>query len=159
MTSSAKIEANRRNAQKSTGPSTLAGKTIGSMNALKHDLCSRRMHLIPGETEAQFAEFASGFLQDLHPLGTHECFVSERIIMTAWRLRRVPELEAGLLAWEIREELAREEPIHPLAMRSDAYVQLSRLNRHEALLKRTYQESLKELQCLQAERGDDEEDC
>ena len=37
-TSSAKAEANRRNAQKSTGPKTAAGKNRVRLNALKHAL-------------------------------------------------------------------------------------------------------------------------
>ena len=48
MPSEKKIAANRRNAQKSTGPKTLSGKTIASMNALKHGLCARKP-IVTGE--------------------------------------------------------------------------------------------------------------
>jgi hypothetical protein len=41
MTSAAKIEANRRNAQRSTGPRSAAGKARARGNAFKHGLCGR----------------------------------------------------------------------------------------------------------------------
>jgi len=48
MTSPKKVEANRRNAQKSTGPKTQEGKDIARLNTTKHGLLSREA-LIPGE--------------------------------------------------------------------------------------------------------------
>ncbi|MFO0887832.1 MAG: hypothetical protein U0790_01670 [Isosphaeraceae bacterium] len=42
MTSPARIEANRRNAQRSTGPRTEAGKDKVRLNALKHGLDAAR---------------------------------------------------------------------------------------------------------------------
>ena len=42
MVSERKLAANRRNALKSTGPRTEAGKRVSSLNGLKHGLRSRR---------------------------------------------------------------------------------------------------------------------
>ncbi|QEH38486.1 hypothetical protein OJF2_70890 [Aquisphaera giovannonii] len=41
MATAAQIAANRRNAQKSTGPRTKAGKARSRLNGLKHGLCVR----------------------------------------------------------------------------------------------------------------------
>ncbi len=41
MASHRQIEANRRNAKRSTGPKTAAGKTTSSRNALRHGLAGR----------------------------------------------------------------------------------------------------------------------
>lgn len=48
MTSDNKAEANRRNALKSTGPSTPEGKAAVHLNALRHGLRSEQI-LLPGE--------------------------------------------------------------------------------------------------------------
>src|SRR5262245_37821883 len=50
MTSEAKIAANRRNAQRSTGPRSAAGKARSSRNAIRHGLA------IPISRDATFAE-------------------------------------------------------------------------------------------------------
>jgi hypothetical protein len=41
MTSSKQIEANRRNALKSTGPRTEAGKQVSRCNAMRHGLAAQ----------------------------------------------------------------------------------------------------------------------
>ena len=56
MTTPAKVEANRRNARKSTGPRTLVGKARSSKNAVRHGLLSRDV-LLPDEDPEQFDTF------------------------------------------------------------------------------------------------------
>ena len=55
MTTARQIVANRRNARKSTGPRTPAGKAIVRKNALKHGLLSREV-ILPDEDEATLLE-------------------------------------------------------------------------------------------------------
>jgi len=143
MTSNRKVAANRRNAQKSTGPKTPSGKAIASMNALKHGLCSRKP-LIPGENEAEFCQFAADWVDELRPEGPHQSLCAEQAILSAWQLRRVPQMEAGLLT-----RFMRDDGAHPFAMGTEAYQQLSRLDRHHAALQRTFDRSLQELRELQ----------
>ncbi len=54
MTSQKQIEANRRNAQKSSGPKTAQGRSISRMNALKHGLLAEQV-IVPGEDFEEFA--------------------------------------------------------------------------------------------------------
>jgi hypothetical protein len=49
MASPRQIEANRRNAQKSTGPRTQAGKARSRLNAVKHGLARKLPHEGPSE--------------------------------------------------------------------------------------------------------------
>ena len=60
MTTSKQIEANRRNAQHSTGPITLQGKDKSSQNAIKHGLFSN-VPLITGEQEEELNIFRMNF--------------------------------------------------------------------------------------------------
>jgi len=136
MPSQLQNEANRRNSLKSTGPKTLEGKAIASRNAVTHGLFAR-MPVIPGENEAEFRTYTEHWLGDLKPVGATEEFLAERIIGIAWRLRRVGQIEANIF--------------HP--SESQETHQLSRLNRYENALERSFYRNVKELRALQAERA------
>ena len=99
MISEAKIEANRINAEKSTGPVTPEGKSKSSMNALKHGLRARKAVLLPNESEEDFAAMRKAMLYELDPRGMVECIVAEMVIDSAWRLRRIPIFETQVLAY------------------------------------------------------------
>jgi hypothetical protein len=91
------IDANRRNAEQSTGPRTEAGKKISSLNALRHGLTSRIV-VLPSEDLAAYKTFSDEFLADLVPGTFPERQCAQTIIDTQWRLNRVRSLEEGMLA-------------------------------------------------------------
>jgi hypothetical protein len=67
MTSVRKIEANRRNSQRSCGPRTAAGKSIASRNALRHGLAAiTHCQQLPGPEVEQFARVLCG--EDADPV-------------------------------------------------------------------------------------------
>jgi len=144
MSSDRKIEANRRNAQKSTGPRTLTGKAIACMNALKHGLCARKP-VVPGEDEAEYARFAAELVDHFRPDNPVRAIQVEQFIVAAWQLRRVPQIRAGLIAEQMRIEAASSEPTHPFTMRHEGYVELSRIDRHQQTLERTMNKALKDV--------------
>lgn len=98
MTTQARIAANRRNATRSTGPRTLAGKARASTNAVTHGLTARLDVMLPGEDPAACQEFGAGMLAELVPVGTVERFYAQRAAWLAWRLSRVPGIESAVLA-------------------------------------------------------------
>jgi len=87
MTTPAKIIANRRNAQKSTGPRTHQGKTVASQNSLKHGLSSRQA-VIGLESREEFDLYREQFLEELSPQTPVESMLAERIVSLSWRLKR-----------------------------------------------------------------------
>ncbi len=98
QTSLTKIESNRRNAQKSTGPNTENGKAVAKMNALKHGLLAREVVVTEGhrkESRKAFGALLDALRQDLAPAGPLEEMLVERIAVCYWRLRRVIIAEGG----------------------------------------------------------------
>jgi hypothetical protein len=94
MATQAQIDANRRNAQNSTGPRTPEGKETVAANALKHGLCAERA-VVLDESAADFADFSAGMHRALAPADEYETALAERIVQCEWRLRRVVRMEAA----------------------------------------------------------------
>ncbi len=111
MTTERQVEANRRNAQRSTGPKTEKGKAVAKFNALRHGLTAKEV-VIPGEDEEAFMDLRDRLVRELDPEGVLESQLVDRIAVGLWRLRRVWSVEAGIFALEryrIEYERAAEE--------------------------------------------------
>jgi hypothetical protein len=102
MASVAQIEANRSNAQKSTGPRTAEGKAAASRNAVTHGLLAEQV-VIHGEDPAEFDLYRQGMLAELDPEGVVEMMLAERAVSLAWRLRRAERLQSAVFATVYRE--------------------------------------------------------
>jgi hypothetical protein len=82
-----KLEANRRNAQKSTGPLSEEGKKIISMNALRHGLLAREVVIKLGdyhEDETEFLELLDSVWNRRQPVGAEEEFEVQTIAACYW---------------------------------------------------------------------------
>jgi hypothetical protein len=102
MASVAQIQANRSNAQKSTGPQTAQGKAVASQNAITHGLLAEQV-VIHGEDPAQFDLYREGMLEELAPMGGIETMLAERAVSLVWRLRRAERLQSAVFATVYRE--------------------------------------------------------
>jgi hypothetical protein len=87
MTTEAQIEANRANAQKSTGPRTPEGKAVVAQNAVKHGLLARTA-VLHGEDWEHYTCFSEELMDELYPDGVMEQELADRIVDLSWRLRR-----------------------------------------------------------------------
>src|SRR3954447_24965157 len=88
--------ANRANARRSTGPKTDDGKRAVRLNGLRHGLLSHDV-VLPGEDEAEFKVFGDELCADLAPSGPVEALLAERVVNSAWRLRRTARAEVAVL--------------------------------------------------------------
>ncbi len=95
MASVAQLNANRLNAQRSTGPRTEAGKANSRFNALTYGL-EARSRVIPGEDPAQFESLAAAYHSQFNPVGPLEDFLVESIVAADWNRRRYTLIEAQL---------------------------------------------------------------
>ncbi len=80
MVSQAKIDANRRNARKSTGPRTPQGKERARFNALKHG-ATAQIPVLPGEDPAQFQVLVESYKANFRPETEFESDLVERIAL------------------------------------------------------------------------------
>ena len=92
MATEAQIQANRRNAEKSTGPRTAGGKAVVAQNAVKHGLLGEQV-VVEGEDRARFARHRDEMLRALGPIEEVEITLAERLIGLSWRLQRVQRLQ------------------------------------------------------------------
>jgi hypothetical protein len=95
MTTFRQIEANRRNALKSTGPKTEAGKEQSRRNAVRHGLTAET---VIGREAVVIADY------DARSAVERELVL--RLASLLWRLRRATTMETGL--FEIQAEHLRE---------------------------------------------------
>jgi hypothetical protein len=92
MATEAQILANRRNAQKSTGPRTSEGKAAVSQNAIQHGLLTRQ-NVISSESQADFDLYRERMLAELAPASPMESMLAERIVALSWRLKRTGRIQ------------------------------------------------------------------
>src|SRR5688572_30004458 len=99
-TSLAKVEANRRNAAKSSGPKSKAGKAVVAANAVRHGLLSWKPVLPNVEREEDWQAHLDQTLASLAPDGHLEQVLAERVALLLWRLNRVARYEREVSAME-----------------------------------------------------------
>jgi len=95
MSSFRQIEANRRNAQLSTGPVTEEGKCKSRQNAVRHGLTAETV--IHGLEDAEdYAAFEMAVTADYDAQSAVERELVLRLASVLWRLRRATSIESGL---------------------------------------------------------------
>ena len=152
MSSKKKIEANRRNALKSCGPRSSAGKLIASQNARKYGYFSTHI-LLADEDRNQYFRMARGVVEQHTPVGAFEAELVVTIIQTLWQLRRSNLVDTELFAMYRFYE--NEERGVGTAFANDAAQanSFSKLIRYQAHLLRKLALVKKELSELQERRS------
>jgi hypothetical protein len=131
------IDANRRNALKSTGPRTSEGKTAASLNALRHGLRARTV-VLPGEDSQEFHQLCEDLESEWQPQSRTEQFYLEQMAVSQWKLNRMEAGEANLC-----KRAAVSMTQIPL---------LDRLWKAQSRMERSYSKAQRELERLQASR-------
>jgi hypothetical protein len=96
MASPAQIAANRANAQRSTGPRSVEGKSISRFNALKHSVDAASIAL-PGEDPAAYQELVDSYDESYPPESVTHRFLIDNLIRADWHQRRLQLVEADLI--------------------------------------------------------------
>jgi hypothetical protein len=105
LPSDKQIQANRQNAQKSTGPKSPEGKRRASMNAIKHGLTAQKHTVIPGEDPQAFQKELALWYAEQKPADMAQAALVETACRAAWKLRRSHHQEDAALAHKARHAL------------------------------------------------------
>src|SRR3981189_1319151 len=109
MTSFRQIEANRRNAIRSTGPNREEGKRRSRRNALRHGLCAETVIEIVEDIE-DYRAFEAAVIADYDAHTAVERELVLRLASLLWRLRRATAIETEL--FRIQAEILRDRRNH-----------------------------------------------
>jgi hypothetical protein len=161
MPTKKQIDANRRNAQKSTGPRTDHGKSITRLNARREGFTGQII-ILDAEDRPHFEKFKSDLIADLQPKTTLELSLAHGVAWDTWRLNHLRAVETNLYALgaENPAAVARYEAddprLQPAASDAATFLHESahfnRLSLYEQRLTRTLHKNLATLRDLQTER-------
>ena len=149
MATPAQINANRANAQKSTGPRSLEGKSASRFNAVKHGMDAASI-VIPGEDPEAYDSLVAQYLIEYRPQSASESFHVDTMIRADWQKRRLETVEADLF-----RTIMTESPDNSLATvllaETPASKLLLRIQRQIAAFERTWHRANTELRRARAE--------
>ncbi len=103
MISQRKIEANRRNAQKSTEPKTEQGKKAVRLNALQHGLCAETI-VLPHEDAQAYQNRLENWTAEMNPRTDMEAYLVERMVKISSQLDRADRHDRARLIERIRDQ-------------------------------------------------------
>jgi hypothetical protein len=99
-TSEKQIEANRKNARKSTGPKTEEGKIRSSMNGFKSHITGLSTIMADEDSAAQ-REFVAEYMAAWAPQGAIERQLARTLALDNWRLNRIKTVEENIFAYDL----------------------------------------------------------
>jgi hypothetical protein len=114
MTTFRQIEANRRNARKSTGPVTEQGKQNSRRNAVRHGLTAETV-IGALEDAEDYQVFEAAIVADYDAQSAVERELVLRLASLLWRLRRATTMETGLFEMQAEQlhEFRQARQVHP----------------------------------------------
>src|ERR1039457_2956692 len=130
-------EANRRNAQHSTGPNTPAGKAAIRFNALTYGLRTR-VTILERENAADYSQLWDELEADWQPqTRTERCYL-ETMVTSQWLLRRVAESEQQIYTY--------------IAFGEERFKMLGYVAKQRAQLERSFRTAIEDMKQSQKER-------
>ena len=160
MATDKQTAANRRNAQKSTGPRTPEGRVAVRLNGVTHGLTAKTL-VLKGESESDFKALFEALEAEHQPTTPTEEILVADLAMATWRRRRLYNMEAGFYKVRMKNEATYAAPqklddsglLGKVA--SNSGDTMAMIGRQEARLERSYYKALHELQRLRKEREAD----
>jgi hypothetical protein len=152
MISEKQLEANRRNAERSTGARSDAGKARSSLNNLRHGLTGH-INILPTEDREAHDRFCNELIDGFLPETPMEQQLAHSVAEDNWRLNRARAIENNMFALGHEGERREVQVALADARTFQAHAnQFQLLTIYEQRINRTLQRNMKQLQELQAGR-------
>lgn len=146
-TSQARIDANRANAQLSTGPKTEEGKQKSSANAVVYGFTAAKLYIRPEEQEI-FNVLATELRFELTPDGVTEHLYFDQILHASWNIQRCTIVEA-----ELQTQAGAGGLLDAALSDDEALIKkLDRIYRYKRMHESALARATKELRSIQSER-------
>ena len=157
--SDVKLDANRQNAQRSTGPVTPEGKQRSSLNATRHGLTGQVIITTEEEKKAYDSHCAS-FFHDWQPQGATEKHLVQTVAAKQWQMHHADAMLQSIYALgqdALAGKIDAEHPeIHDALTAGMFTMQKSKeldlIGRYASRLQRDFRHALRDLQTMQAQR-------
>jgi hypothetical protein len=158
--SDAQLNANRRNARKSTGPRTEEGKKRCRINATRHGLTGQ-FHAFSLEDKLAFDEHCEALMADYQPETYREKVLAISIAEDTWRLNRARAMENNIFAIGMSGPIADATDVdsaeaHAAVCQARVWLadgkKIQLLALYESRIRRNIEKNEKQLKELQTER-------
>lgn len=150
MANNKQITANRQNAQKSTGPTSEAGKKIIKYNALKHGILKSDMSAYEN---SDIEEIKEELFADYNPTSKIQGYILERVAIHLVKLKRITKAEKEVILSFLRPDiplikLGGENAYFPKVGASDVRVLIDIYQRYEITEENRLYKALEQLKGL-----------
>jgi hypothetical protein len=156
------MAANRRNAQRSTGPRTAEGKKAVRLNAVKHGMTAEVI-VLAHETAVDYHEIRASLIESYAPATNQELMLVDQIAAGYWRTIRARRFETALFNEQAAglKRTHRKDP-SPEAGHDDSVCvevlqeitpkQMENYFRYDGTISRDYYRAINALERMQAGR-------
>ena len=116
MASEKQIEANRKNAQHSTGPKSQDGKHRSRLNAVTHGLTGGVLDVLPHEDHHEFNRRLNAWFDDRRPTSEGQAHLVRQAAVISWKIDRADRYEIVSLSERVKTAVnpCFEEPLTDL---------------------------------------------
>src|SRR6202023_530008 len=111
MATDKQFEANRQNAQKSTGPKTPEGRAAVRLNGVTHGLTAETI-VLKGESQSDFTNLLASLEAEHDPASPTEEALVVQLAMATWRLRRLYHQEAGFYTCQLQSLVGMQKDLN-----------------------------------------------
>src|SRR5688572_28414035 len=101
MATALQLAANRRNAQRSTGPRTAEGKSAVRLNAVKHGMTAKVI-VMPHESALDYHDIRTALIDSYAPATSQELMLVDQIAAGYWRTIRARRFETAMFDNQLR---------------------------------------------------------